>query len=526
MGIICKLRKIKIANWNMNKFYALFAPIFTLIMSISLFSCNESTVDPDLYGSISGTVKTSTGSIPMEGVTITTSPGTSSVITNAEGVFDIGEVPIGDYAISAKKEDYTSENINISVREDQNVVMEILMQVAPLDSSIPDEIFYVSPLDIEDDETKLSTEVKLTWNNGETEKGDTLYFDVILFEGADDTEGTKYAENILDTTFTVKGLKFETTYLWKIEAQNKELDRTEGKLWRFTTEDYPSNGYLFVKDSLDSRDIYSWDLQENHLVRLTDGGGDELHPKVMPGNHTRIAYSAMDNGVFHIYTMDLKGKEVFKVTNDRPVVGNHNDGGGFIWSPTGDQLMYGYYNELIVINRDGTGWQKIANSPVNREFTQMDWNYQFNNHSEEKIVLLAQGDKPYDNEIYLMNPDGSDMTLLVDNLEGTLSNPQFSFGGDKVIFSLDSLYEDDRGIQKDARIYSINIDGTGWTDLSGDDKTGNDLQAKFSETGEKIIFMNVSNSGTENKTIWTMDLDGSNRTKLIDNGEMPDWYNP
>jgi TolB protein len=510
----------------MKKFYTLFGLFILFGLSMTIISCNESTVEPDLYGTISGTVKASEGNTPMEGVTITTSPGTTSVTTNAEGQFNIGEVLIGDYSVTASKEDYSSQNISITVREGQDVVMEFVLQDAPLESKIPDNITYVSPADITSDDRKLPTEVTLTWNNGETEKGDTLYFDVILFEGAADTEGVKVASNILDTTYTVNGLKFETTYLWKIVARNKQLDEVEGDIWRFNTEDFPANGYLFVKDTLNSRDIYSWDLQENHLVRLTDGGGDELHPKIMPGSHNRIAYSAIDNGVFHIYTMDLKGKNVFKVTNDRPVVGNHNDGGGFVWSPTGDQLMYGYYNELIVINRDGTGWQKVANSPVNREFTQMDWTYQFNNHSEEKIVALAQGDKPYDNEIYLMDPDGSNMTLLVDNLEGTLSNPQFSFGGDKVIFSLDSLYEDDRGIQRDARVYSINIDGTGWTDLSGDDKTGNDLQAKFSETGEKIIFMNVSNSGTEKKTIWTMDPDGSNREQLIFNGEMPDWYNP
>ncbi|WP_321515832.1 carboxypeptidase regulatory-like domain-containing protein [Marinifilum fragile] len=510
----------------MKKFYTLFGLFIVFGIFMFVTSCNESTVEPDLYGSISGTVKASASNLPMEGVTITTNPGTTSVTTNAEGEFSIEKVLIGDYSVTATKEDYSSQSINIKVTESQNNSMSFILTVAPLDSKIPDDITYVSPADIEEDQSKLPTEVKLTWRNGETEKGDTLRFDVILYEGADDAEGTKVVSNILDTTYTVNNLKFETTYLWKVVARNKQLDEVEGKKWRFATEDFPTNPYLFVKDTLDSRDIYSWDLKENHLVQLTDGGGDELHPRIMPGSNSRIAYSAMKDGKFHIYTMDLKGKNVFQVTGDKPIEGNHNDGGGFVWSPTGDQLMYGHNNELRIINQDGTGGRKIANAPENREFTQMDWTYQFNNHSEGKILALAQGDQPFDNEIYLMDPDGSNMILLVDNLEGTLSNPQFSFGGDKVIFSLDTLYEDDRGFQKDARIYSINIDGTGWTDLSGDDKTGNDLQAKFSETGEKIIFMNVSNSGTEKKTIWTMDPDGSNREQLIFNGEMPDWYNP
>ena len=507
----------------MIKFYTPLRLFQILGMSLFILSCNENTVDPELYGSVKGIVKTSEAGVPLEGVTITTSPGTSSVSTNEEGAFDIGEVLVGDYTVSAKKENYTTESISISVREGQDVVLDVIMQIAPPDSKAPDEPLYVSPAD---KTQNLATIIDLTWNNGETETGDTLRYDVVIYEGSDDFDGTVVASNILDTTFTLTGLKFETAYEWKIVARNKSLDETEGRLWKFSTEEFPLNGYLFVKDTLGSRDIYSWDLQENHLVRLTSDGGDELYPRIMPGNHSRIAYSAMDDGVFHIFTMNLKGEDVFKVTNDRPVFGNHNDGGGFVWSPTGDQILYGYYNELIIINRDGTGWTKIANAPVNREFTQMDWTYQFDNKSEERIVALAQGNLPYENEIYLIDPDDSSMTLLVDNLEGTLSNPQFSFGGDKVIFSLDSLYEDDRGIQRDARIYSINVDGTGWTDLSGDNKTGNDLQARFSETGEKIIFMNVSNSGTEAKTIWTMDADGENREQLIYNGEMPDWYNP
>ena len=127
-----------------------------------------------------------------------------------------------------------------------------------------------------------------------------------------------------------------------------------------------------------------------------------------------------------------------------------------------------------------------------------------------------------------MNTDGSDLFLLVDNLEGTLSNPHFSPDGTKVIFSLDTLFEDDNGRQLNAKIYSVDIDGTNITNLSGDDKLAgtNDLQARFTETGGKIVFMNVANDGEGDKSIWIMDIDGSNREKIITNGEMPDLYNP
>lgn len=92
-----------------------------------------------------------------------------------------------------------------------------------------------------------------------------------------------------------------------------------------------------------------------------------------------------------------------------------------------------------------------------------------------------------------MDPDGKNMDLLVGNLKGTLSSPRFSPDGVNVIFSLDTLYEDDNGRQLNARIYSINVDGSNLIDLSGDEKENgtNDLQARYSETGGKIIFMNI-----------------------------------
>jgi len=507
----------------MRKFYLLFRFVISMALFTLVLSCNENTVDPDLFGSISGTVKTSEGSLPMVGVVISTSPGTRSVTTDVDGHFNLGEVLVGDYSVTAKKEDYTTENVSIKVLVGQELVMDIVMQVAPPEFAAPEEPVYITPLNATVD---LATNTELVWNAGETETGDTLRYDVILYEGGDDFEGTKVASNIIDTTYTVSGLKFETPYQWRIVARNRSLDETEGRLWKFKTESYPSNGFFFVKDTLGSKDIYSWDLAKNHLVRLTNGGGSELYPKISP-NEELLAFSSNESGKYQIYTMDSKGNNVSQVTN-LPIAGYQNNGSGFSWSPDGSQIAYANYSDLYKINYNGTGLQSIAKAPVNRQFKSCDWSGHFNNGSQEKIVALTQGELPYDNEIYLMDPDGSNMTLLVDNLEGTLSNPHFSLGGNSVIFSLDSLYEDDQGRQLNAKIYSIDVDGTNLVDLSEDNKElgTNDLQAVFSQTGWKIIFMNLANDGDGTKNIWTMDPDGQNREEIIKNAEMPEWINP
>jgi TolB protein len=119
------------------------------------------------------------------------------------------------------------------------------------------------------------------------------------------------------------------------------------------------------------------------------------------------------------------------------------------------------------------------------------------------------------------------MNLLVSDLPGTLSNPRFSLDGTKVIFSIDTLYQDKHGRQLNAKICSINVDGTNWKRLTDKTKVDgtNDLQARFSQTGGNIIFLNVASDGDGTKRIFKMNVDGSNRKEIILNGEMPEWIN-
>ncbi|MUP38203.1 carboxypeptidase regulatory-like domain-containing protein [Labilibaculum euxinus] len=506
----------------MRLFYLLFRHFILLCLPLIIFSCNESTVDPELFGSISGTVKTSeeAGSLPMEGVTITTNPGTTSVTTHSDGSFNLSEVNVGDVTVNAKKEGYTAVSIPVKVQEGKELVMQVVMGIAPPETAVPAEPVYALPLDAT---ANLQTEVKLVWNNGETEKGDTLFFNVILYEDGQ-FKGDTIAESIMDTTFVAKNLKFETNYRWKVDVSNRARQETKGREWKFRTENFPKNGFFFVKDTLGSKDIYSWDLAKNHLIRLTDNGGTQLHPIVSPTE--QIAYSSNESGEYHIYTMDRRGKNVTQVTYDFPVAGYKSNGGGFCWSPDGEKILYPHNESLISINKDGSGLDIVSTAPVGWNYKECDYTYGFGGVDVEKVVVLAQGPKSYQNEIYLMNPDGTGLFLLMPDQFGTISGPVFSPDGKTVIFSRDTIVQYDIGKRMDVRIYSINIDGSNLTDLSGDEKDGNDIQARYDELKDKIVFTNVANDGDGLKTIWRMDPDGQNREQIITNGEMPFKINP
>jgi TolB protein len=141
------------------------------------------------------------------------------------------------------------------------------------------------------------------------------------------------------------------------------------------------------------------------------------------------------------------------------------------------------------------------------------------------IVAQTVGVNATDNEIYLMDADGSNQTLLVDNLEGIIESPSFSIDSKEVIFTRDiSGYSSGTGRQLDAHIFVIDISTQEIVDLSQNKPSGtNDTNPRFSPDGAHIIFENASNISGSQKSVWMMNTDGSNRVKLYDNAEMPDW---
>ncbi|GAB3819611.1 hypothetical protein GCM10028895_18290 [Pontibacter rugosus] len=487
--------------------------VILFLLITCLAACNEDTIEPNGEGILSGQVLDADSGKPLAAVSIATTPATTAIITDAEGRFRISDITGGDYSITAKKSGYKTESVSVAVKDDKETAVIVQLSTSTEGNGAPGIPSEPSPAN---NTSGLSNSVTLKWK-GPASK-DTLTYDVYLYESGGNQK--KIAESVKDTSVVADNLMHGTTYFWQVVAKNKGDATTNGPIWSFSTNALPNARYLFARSVDGNYDIYSSDGTTQNTFRLTTGFSRDWWPLLNPKRDI-IAYSSDELTQPHIYTMNRDGSNKFKVTTV-PIAGYHNTNGrGFAWSPDGGRLIYANYGTLYSIRRDGADLTTIATAPANRNFLSLDWTENGN-----KILALTIGENINHSEIYIMNADGTNQTLLVENLPGRIESPVFSIDGRSILYTRDiSGFENAVGRQLDARIFRKNIDGTALVDLSANKPAGtNDLYPRYSPTGDKIIFVNVANDGMGTADIYMMDAaDGKNRVKIFSNAIMPDW---
>ena len=116
------------------------------------------------------------------------------------------------------------------------------------------------------------------------------------------------------------------------------------------------------------------------------------------------------------------------------------------------------------------------------------------------------------NEIYIMNPDGSDPTNLSNHSSFDYAS-SMAFGGSKIVFTSER--------DGNREIYVMDADGSNQTRLTNNDAL--DDAASWSPDGKRIAFHSSRRGALE---IYVMDSDGSNQTRLTDNSaidSLPSW---
>lgn len=200
---------------------------FTMLF---LVSCDEEKLDIINYGSISGTVLDGDTYQPLSGVLITTTPATSSLLTDTNGKFSIPKIKEGEVSINVKKKDYLSNAISAAIYGDEETTLDLLIFK---DENNIGNISIYDPVPGNGALDQL-TSLTLKWNIEGKKSNVVLSYSIYIFESGT-TVQKLVGEGIVDKLVTVSDLKNSTTYYWYVVANYDGNKVAFSPTWSFKT---------------------------------------------------------------------------------------------------------------------------------------------------------------------------------------------------------------------------------------------------------------------------------------------------
>ncbi len=485
--------------------------LISLILRLWLSACREDTITPETFGSVFGEVLVDTDNVPLPGASISTNPPTSTFLTDSAGRFAIENISTGTYTLRVEKEGFNTRLENVAIFDEQTSSVVIRLEPDTLENEAPLIPILVSPANASTDQL---VDLTLTWSASDPDE-DQLTYEVFLFH-ANQNQAESIASNLNDTTLQLTGLDYGVTYFWQVEVSDGK-EQVLGEVWSFSTQTLPDLRFLYARETNGNYQIFASN-QQDITIPLSNGNASAWRPRMSP-TRDKVAYLSNEGIEAQLYIANRDGSDPLQLTSI-PVAGFNNLELDFCWSPDGSQLLYMNNSRLYLINRDGTGLSEIATAPLGHTFTECDWTANNN-------LLLARltGSDPYTSRIFTLDLTGNFQQLVANDDPGGLGGGMFSIDGNAVLYTRDvSGFEAPDGRQLNSRIFIKNLASQSTIDLSVDKPDGtNDLDPRYAPDGASVIFVNTNNDGISPKSIWRVDLDGSNRELLFENAEMPEW---
>lgn len=204
--------------------------IISLFLILAFTACEEEKIDIDKFGKISGVILDGEDYTPLQGVLVTTSPASSTMLTNENGGFSFEKVKEGEVAVTARKKDYLGNSVSVSVYEDETTDLVFYLLKDEKDVgwvTIYDPVPGNGAVD-------QNTSFTFQWKVDQENRSKQLDYTVYIFE-SNSTVQQVVGESLSATEVVVSGLKHETTYFWYVVAKHEGSKVANSPTWTFKT---------------------------------------------------------------------------------------------------------------------------------------------------------------------------------------------------------------------------------------------------------------------------------------------------
>lgn len=202
-----------------------------VILSLFFLSCEEERFDIDKFGSISGTVVDGETLEPLLGVMISTSPSSTTLITDSTGNFSLDKIREGDVVITARRNEYLTQSVNVAVFDRINTVSTFFLLK---DERNVGNVLIFDPVPGNGSVNQPLSQT-FTWFVEQQNNNITLTYSVFLFESNSSSQIT-VGDNLSQREVVVSNLKPNTTYFWYVLARADGRNVGNSPTWSFRTE--------------------------------------------------------------------------------------------------------------------------------------------------------------------------------------------------------------------------------------------------------------------------------------------------
>jgi len=201
--------------------------IFLLLLFVG---CEEEKIDIEKFGSVTGVVLDGEDYTPLEGVLVSTSPASSTTLTNAEGVFTFNKVKEGEVAVTARKNDFLSGSVSVAVYENESTALTFFLLKDDRD------VGWVTIYDPVPGNGAVDQQTSFTfqWKVDQQNRSKVLDYTVYYFESGSTVQQLA-GENLSANEVVVDGLDYSTTYYWYVVAKYEGDKVANSPTWSFKT---------------------------------------------------------------------------------------------------------------------------------------------------------------------------------------------------------------------------------------------------------------------------------------------------